>query len=323
MAFEVSIFNSIAEIGESEWDSLSIGQPFQSYKWHRFGEVIVDSRPSYVILSEGGHPVARVSFWRVSNEPLARGFMSPILRRWPLLICRSPLSNVSGLVLTNPMRASKRVFEEIIRIGRILKRRENCLALIFDCVDAATAHAIPHTVSYSFGDPGTKMEIQANSFDQYAAGLPKKERSDIRRDLRIIEEQGISVTRHSVVDDLDEAEGLYRMVELRKGPAHNPWMRSMLENIKMANGTWLAARIDGKLIGCVATYEDQTTGGQLLTHMGLRSTTKYAYFALLYESIRLGLEHGLSQFYWGSGSYAVKKRLGFSIFENDSLAITI
>jgi hypothetical protein len=167
------------------------------------------------------------------------------------------------------------------------------------------------------------MEIRANSFDQYAAGLPKKERSDIRRDLRIIEEQDISVARHSVVDDLDEAEGLYRMVELRKGPAHNPWMRSMLENIKMANGTWLAARIDGKLIGCVATYEDQTTGGQLLTHMGLRSTTKYAYFALLYESIRLGLEHGLSQFYWGSGSYAVKKRLGFSIFENDSLAITI
>jgi hypothetical protein len=156
MTFEVSISNSIAEIEESEWDSLSVGQPFQSYQWHRFGEVIADSPPSYVILSEGGHPVARMSFWRISNEPLARGFMSPVLQRWPLLICRSPLSNVSGLVLTNPMRASKRVFEEITRIGRILKRQENCLALIFDWVDAATARVIPSHGIVLFWGPGNE-----------------------------------------------------------------------------------------------------------------------------------------------------------------------
>ena len=96
----------------------------------------------------------------------------------------------------------------------------------------------------------------------------------------------------------------------------------MLANIQLGNGTWLAAHnAAGELVGCVTEFEDN--GTQLLTHLGLNETTQYIYFALLYESIRLGLEHRLHSYYWGTGTYAVKKRLGFTPIENDSIAIIL
>jgi hypothetical protein len=93
----------------------------------------------------------------------------------------------------------------------------------------------------------------------------------------------------------------------------------MLANINMVHGTWLAAHDpSGQLIGCLAVYEDN--GAQYVTHMA-RDTAPYAYFALVYESIRLGLEHNLHTLYWGTHSYDLKQRMGCLTFENDSAAI--
>jgi len=87
----------------------------------------------------------------------------------------------------------------------------------------------------------------------------------------------------------------------------------------MVNGVWLAAHdASGQLIGCLATYEDN--GAQQLTHVG-RDTAQYAYFALMYDSLRLGLERGLHTFYWGTGAYSFKRRLMFGLLEDNSAAI--
>jgi hypothetical protein len=108
-------------------------------------------------------------------------------------------------------------------------------------------------------------------------------------------------------------------LEARKGSQRNPWLRKMLENINMVNATWVAARdAAGRLLACGVAYEDN--GAQLELNMG-HDTTPYAYLAVLYESLRLGLEHGLHSFYWGMSTYELKRRLGFSLFENDSVAL--
>ena len=214
--------------------------------------------------------------------------------------------------------------KEITRLGRGLRREEKASLLIFDSLDSKTARAWPGAVSYSYGIPGMLLNTKANSFDEYIASLPNKEGRNIRHDLRRIEDQGISVTRHQTLsnDDRSAAERLYRMVEKRKGPERNPWVDPMLTNIQLVHGTWLAAHsAAGELVGCVTEFEDN--GMQMLTHLGLSETTQYVYFALLYESIRLGMEHGLHSYYWGAGTYAVKKRLGFTPIENDSIAITL
>jgi len=317
VALEIHVTNSMDEIGEAAWDTLSAGQPFQSYNWYRFGErVMTNAKPIHVILSECGQAIARASFWRIDDEPLARGLLAAFLKRWPLLICRSPLSSTNGLILPNPKGSA---LEEFAKIGRRLRRQEECSLLLFDSLDAATARTFPRTVHYSFGMPGTVLHVCGNSFDQYVASLPRKKRKDIKYDLRKIAERGIVVTRHQTVDDLDEAERLYRTLEARKGPERNPWVRSMWENLAMVNGTWVAARdANGRLLACGTAYEDN--GAQLETNMG-HDTTPYAYLAVLYESIRLGLERGMHSFYWGATTYKLKRRLGFSTIENDCAAI--
>jgi predicted N-acyltransferase len=318
MSLEAYITNNIEEIGEAAWNVLSAGQPFQSYSWYRFGErAMTNAKPIHVILSEDGLAIARASFWCIRDEPLARGVAARILKRWPLLVCRSPLSSVTSLILPNPRG---RALAEIVTIGRRLRRQEGCSLLIFDNLDTATARAIPQAIRYSFEMPGTILHVCGNSFDEYMASLPRKKQRDIRHNLRKIAEMGIVVTRHQTVEDLDEAEHLYRSLEARKGTERNQWVRTMWENMAMANGTWIAARnASGQLLACGTTFEDNAA--QLETNMG-HDTTPYSYLAVLYESIRLGLERGIHSFYWGATTYELKRRLGFSIFENDSVAIT-
>ncbi len=319
MTLETHTTNSIEGIGEAVWNALSAGQPFQSYNWYRFGErVMTNVKLIHVILSENGQGIARASFWRIDDEPLARGPMAALIKRWPLLVCRSPLFTAPGWSLPHPLRAD--VFEEIARVGRCLRRKEKCSLLLFDSLDPATARAIPRALRYSFEIPGTLVDTRGvENFDQYLMRLSYSARRNIRRHLRKIKEYGIIVTRHQTVPDLDEAESLYRKLEARKGPGRDPWVRGMLANISMVHGTWLAARdASGQLIGCLASYEDN--GAQYVVHMA-RDTALYAYFALVYESIRLGLEHGLHTLYWGTHSYSFKKRMGCLTFENDSVAI--
>ncbi len=322
MAFETCITNNIEELGEIAWNTLSVGQPFQSYNWYRFGEkVMADAKPTHVILAENGQTIARASFWCIDKESMATGLAATLIKRWPLLICRSPLYIAApGWILPHPSRVD--VLNEIVQIGRRLRREEKCSLLLFDGLDAATARTIPHAFRYSFGMPGTFLDVRdLKSFDQYIASLPYSARKDLRRHLRKIQEHGIVITRHSIVPDLDEAENLFRKLEAHKGSERNPWVRGMLANISMVHGTWFAARdAGGELIGGLASYEDN--GSQYVTQMA-RDTAPYAYFALVYESIRLGLEHNLHTLYWGTHSYSLKKRMGSSIIENDSVAILV
>lgn len=320
MTLDTCVTNNIEEIGETAWNALTAGQPFQSYNWYRFGEkVMTGVKPTHVTLSENGQTIARASFWRVDNESLVVGLMAAFIKRWPLLICRSPLFVAApGWILPQPARVD--VLNEIIRVGRQLRRKEKCSLLFFDGLDAATARSIPRAVRYSFGMPGTFLDTRGlQNFDQYVASLPYSARKDLRRHLRKIQEHKIIVTRHPTVPDLDEAERLYRKLEAHKGLERNPWVREMLANISMVHGTWFAAHdTGGQLIGSLASYEDN--GAQYVTHMA-RDTVPYAYFALVYESIRLALEHGLHTLYWGTHSYSLKKRMGSVTIENDSVAI--
>lgn len=320
MTFETHVTNNIEKIGETAWNALSAGQPFQSYDWYRFGEkVMTGVKPTHMILSENGQAIARASFWRVDNESLVVGLMATFIKRWPLLICRSPLFVAApGWILSYPLRVD--VLNEILRAGRDLRRKEKCSLLLFDGLDAATARTIPRALRYSFGMPGTFLDARGlQNFDQYVASLPYNARKDLRRHLRKIEECGITVTRHSTVPDLEEAEDLYRKLETHKGSERNPWVRGMLANISSVAGMWFAARnARGQLIGGLASYEDN--GAQYVTQMA-RDNAPYAYFALVYESIRLGLEHNLHTLYWGTHSYSLKQRMGCSTIENDSVAI--
>lgn len=146
MTLETHITNNIEEIGEVTWNALSVGQPFRSYNWYRFGEkVMTNAKPIYLTLCENGQVVARASFWRIEKDATVRGLMAAVIKRWPLLMCRCPLFTAPGWILSSSLRTD--VLEEIVRVGRRLRRQGKCSLLVFDGLDAATTCLIPHSIS--------------------------------------------------------------------------------------------------------------------------------------------------------------------------------
>ena len=127
---DVRVFNSIGEIDPEIWDRIVAGRGFQSHRWYQFGErAMADSPPTYLIAWEGDTPIASAALFKVKNEPLplpavARRFMASILKRRPLLVCRSPLADTSALLLPGePLRdeaLNVLAWEAVIALGILI-----------------------------------------------------------------------------------------------------------------------------------------------------------------------------------------------------------
>ncbi len=323
--FDVQIIHSITEVDSESWDRLSAGRPFTSHRWYRYGEsVLADCEPTYIILYRHGQPVARATCWRTANEPLPiepallRQGLQFLLKRWPLLICRSPLSNTSGLIL--PASDSREPARKTIaEITLKLSQHNKDSFTIFDFLSKGETANWPKSFAVStVSNPGTLMPLRWPSFEAYLAAGNKKDRQHYKRTLREAENLGIRVTYHSCVERIEEALPLIRNLERRHDTAANPWVQGILEHIEMVNGTYLAATIGERLVGCGVILEDN--GAQMTAALGLVDDVPYVYLMLVYESLKAAFGHDIHLLRWGSGAYDVKQRLGFSLEDNDSIS---
>jgi predicted N-acyltransferase len=324
-SFDFKIAHSVAEIDPDRWDQLSARQPFTSHQWYRYSEtVMVDSKPSYLILYENNQPIARATFWRTANEPLPiksaflRNIMQFVLKRWPLLICESPFSSLSGVVLPeSPLRAV--VQSAIYERATELLHQQGCSFLVFIHLPKEQFSDWPENLLPVTGlDPGTVMQITWPSFEAYLEAGNKKDRQHYKKTVREAEKLGIIISRHSNIERIDEALDLIHGVEHRFGSPENPWARAMLEHFGMLPGaTFLTATIDNRLVGCGLILEDN--GAQMNTLLGLAQDIPYVYFMLVYESLKVAFDHHIQLLRLGSGAYDVKQQLGFSLEDNHSL----
>lgn len=323
--FEIRIAHRVAEIGPAEWDALSASRPFQSFRWYAYAEhCMADCQPVYILLTLADRMAARATFWLVREEPLpipppARTLLQTVFRRWPLLICRSPLSGLSGLILPDPPLRDE-ALNVIARVALAELRRLGGSFLIFDYLepDQTAWPGWPREfTATSISDPGTWMSVKWDSFSAYLAAGNKKDRQHYKRSLREAEKLGIQVTKRQSVPDVESALALIRNVEKKHGGASNPWTRRMLENIEMVDGTFLAAHIHERLVGCGMVAYDN--GVQLAAAMGLAEGVPNVYFQLVYASLQEAFEKKARLLRWGSGAYEVKRRLGFQIEENNHI----
>ena len=323
-SLDFEIFHSIAEIDPAGWDQLSAGQPFTSHLWYRYGEaVMTDCQPTYLIIYQHNQPIARATFWRTASEPLpiqsafARHGIESLLRRWPLLMCQSPLSSISGLVLpASPLREAAQV--AISARASELLRQQGCSFLVFVYLPTEQFSGWPENLlATTVPGPGTFMKVVWPSFEAYLDAGNKKDRQHYRRTMREAEKLGIQVSRHRRVENMEEALTLIRAVEHRFGSPENPWARSMLEHFEMLGGaTFLTATIGSRLVGCGLLLEDN--GAQMNATLGLAENVPYVYFALVYESLKVAFDHHLGSLRLGTGAYDVKQQLGFSFEDNIS-----
>jgi hypothetical protein len=324
--FDIQIASSVNEVGITAWDELSSNSPFQSARWYAYGERVMEGcQPLYIILKQDNQPIARGTFWLVHDEPLPvspqlRTLFYPILHHWPLLICRSPLSNSPGLVLPEPpLRGvalrliAETAFRELRRLGGSF--------LIFDYLENDQTKWMGWPSQFTplvVTGPGTKMTLQSHSFTDYLKSNNKfRIHQHFRRSSQEAADLGIKVTRHNSCDGIPMALELIHNVERRHNSTPNPWATGLLKHMGMVESTWLTAHIGNRLVGCMLLSMDN--GVQIASLPGLTDDVPFAYFMLLYEAIQVAFEEKLTALYWGSGAYETKRRLGFELEYNNNI----
>lgn len=324
MSFDLQIAHSVQEIGQEAWDHLTGNRPFASYRWYRFGEVVlVHDVPIYAVLSQQGEPVARATFWlkrqqRVSTLPRPlRILVESVVRRWPLLICNSPLSLASGLILPETLQQGA-ALKAITQGAMDIARRRRVSFVTFDYLehDQAFSEGWPSTFHpVKFPNSGTRLLVRWPDFDSYVKDLSKSVRKDYRRHRNRAADLGVEISANKSVTDIDRAIELIANVSRNHGLPPNPWARIVLENADMIDLTWLTAKIDERLVGCGLLLGDGDA--RVLALLGLDYSVNYVYFQLVYAAIRSVIEEGIPILRGGGGAYDLKQRLGFELEHNN------
>ena len=326
-SLDVKTFYRISDIDALAWDQLSGQSPFQSYSWFTFGErVMADCPPVYLLIYYNNSLVARAAFWLVRNEPLPKMptpvklLVTALLKRWPLLICRSPMANTSGLIIKDGLK-SKTILDKISKAAISEAGKINASIVIFDFLDENNTLGWPSNfVPLKMPSPGTILKNRWQSLDDFLADGNKKDRQHYKRSLREAEKLGIRLTQHKSISDIDGALSLIRKVEYRYSSSPNPWLANMLKNIEMVDGIWLEAHIDEKLVGCGLIVNDKNV--QITTALGLADNIPYVYFLLIYASLESAFKRKIEWLRWGTGAYEVKQRLGFELEQNNHSVLT-
>ena len=323
--FTIRVSHRISDIDPNEWDRLSGERPFQSYRWYRYGErVMSDCQPTYILLYLEEKLTARAALWLVRNEPLplSHGFMRNVARsalnHWPLLICRSPLSFLSGLILPDiPLRDP--ALSEICQAARNELKSQHGSFLVFDYMEAKDKEWTGWPPEFNFitvSDPGTIMHNHWNDLESYFASGNKKDRQHHKRSMHEAQVIGIKTINVEKVSDAGTALALIQLVEKRHGSPPNPWAKAMLENLEMVNGACIEAYMNDKLVGCGLIFEDNRA--QLTATLGLADDVPGVYFQLIYASLQDAFTRKVRFLRWGSGAYDVKRRLGFELETNNN-----
>jgi predicted N-acyltransferase len=327
--FDVQIVHGVDEIGQAAWDRLGGGQPFTSYRWYRFGEkAMAYAMPVYILLSREGELVARATCWLTGQEPLPiqstliRKAAQAVFRRWPLLMCQSPLSSAftSGLILPDPPLRD-RALEMIVQHAREQAREHRASFCLFPYLmrDARKQSWPDDCMWVAMSEPGTRLAISWPDFESYLSHLNKKRRYNYHRTCRLADELGIQVKCYQAVLDVDRAMALHEAVNRRYRSETEPWMRRAFENAHMVDSAWLCAEVDGHMVGCELMLGDG--GVWFVTGLGLDYSVQYAYFKLSYADIGYAIASGAKVLRWGAGAYEVKRRLGFEVEDNNYVAV--
>jgi hypothetical protein len=320
MNFETVIVHRIEEIDPQVWDRLNQGQPFASHAWYRFGEkVLSNTSPIYILIKTGTEWIARASFWLTDDEPLPvqsgllRNGLAAALARWPLLICRSPLAETSGLALPEPPLRGP-AMAAIAAAARDSLRKGRGSFLLFDYLDGAQASWADWPawlLPASFTDPGTVLDITWDTYEAYLKSLAHSTRRNYRNHLSEADASAISVQVLKRVTAIDEALPLIRNVELRHDAAPRPWARALLERVHEVPSIWIEARAGGRLVGCALLFGEGQA--RIATLLGLDYSVPGVYFRIFYSIIMAAIESGARRLYAGSGAYEFKRRLGFQL----------
>jgi hypothetical protein len=249
--------------------------------------------------------------------------MASVFKRRPLLVCRSPLADTSALLLPGEP-ARDEVLPVLAQAAHEEFKKQRCSFLVFDYLltEQLRYPSWPQAFEpVTISEPGTYMPMEWESFEAYLEAGNKHDRQHYKRSLREAEKNGLVLSKHKKISNIDRALRLIRNVSIWHGSAPNPWMRGLLENFSMIDGTWLEIHKDNELVGCGAVIRDNKF--QLAVALGLEDDVPGGYFLLLYTALQEAFERQVRLVRFGSGAYDVKRRLGFHLEDTNHAMVTM
>jgi predicted N-acyltransferase len=319
--FDALIVQSIRDVDPNLWKVAETDHPFSSYHWYNFCEkAMPDHKPVHILLFRDGCTFARGSFWLTQNDVLpisslaGRKAAAWMMKRKPLLVCRSPLADVTGLAL--PAAGRREAITGLIETVEAYAQEKNISLVVFDrlCADEMVNNLLPDRYSIrAINESGTALDIRWNSFEDFLTSLSEQAWKDYRRHSNQASRLGIRIRMKPAVTDLSETAAFIRQVERYHGAMPDFWSAIDLKRLDMVTGTWMEARQNERLIGCGLLLRD---GDHLSAKLlGLDSDVNYAHSPFLYCAIQYAIDKGIRVLHAGSGAYEVKQRLGF-LLEN-------
>jgi predicted N-acyltransferase len=320
-----TLARTAAAVESQVWETLGTGESFIALRWLSFCEqVLPDEQPLYVAAYHAGQPVGLGIFWLTSHEPLpmpagpARRLLKATIRRWPLLICRVPLANLPGLILTGPDEVQAAARRAIFQRVEGFARRHHVSFVLLDYLPPE--QPIPPGFLRQTGlEPGTRLHLDAASWDEFVAGMRKSVYKDYRRHNNRARDLGISLRTTDTLPDVERAIPLIQHIEEKHGSEPNPYTRRLIEQAHRVEHTWLLAEIEGQMVGCGLLLGLGQT--RFLALLGLDEDVKYVYFQLLYRAIEEAIRQGVRELRGGTGAYQAKERLGFEKETNTAVAV--
>jgi hypothetical protein len=162
------------------------------------------------------------------------------------------------------------------------------------------------------------LAVTWDDFDGYLSTLPSRRRVAIRRELRDLASNGVTVESVPISDcDIGELIDLrLQLLEKYGQPGDAAREREVLQRLMdHFDGDYLtvfAARADDRVVGFTLMVRDGITWVALMTGTDYTSTTSsYCYFATCYyEPARLAPKLGIATISYGMGSWAAKRNRG-------------
>ncbi|MGW2283071.1 GNAT family N-acetyltransferase [Streptomyces sp. NPDC001770] len=339
---DVVVHRSLEEVDTERWDALLGPRGFYAATpWLRHAEGTAATPPYYFTAFDDHEPVGVLT-----GYPLEHGtpyvFCSPgrvidTIHRsatgeealWtaellPALACggRNPSHTKAGVLGGLDRGRQRETLSALVRAAEREAWAAGLQSVSYLYVDedddllrgVLTDHqylALPGQTAYSMPVP------EDGSFDTYLAGFEQRRRVKIKRELRALDEAGVTyLTQPLTADIIEQLAPLELALYAKHGtPADADAFRAVLHSI--ADRAGAAARVttahlDGHLTGFVLTFThhgemyarqagfDYEAQGKLPLYFGL----------VYYELLRAALTEGLSQIHYSTGSDRVKLSRG-------------
>ena len=325
MPVEISLVRRMADIDRDEWDALvgPDGSPFLEWDWlealEQSGCVSATTgwAPHHVTVRENGHLIAAAPTYLkghsqgefVFDHTWAEAAERAGLTYYPKLLVAVPLTPATGRrILTHPARPRAPLLRAVAEALRdICLRNEISSVHVNFCADDEIEPLRAAGFLHRQGVQYHWRNHDYATFDDYLARMRSKRRIEVRRELRLVAEQGVTVAPiegQAIDDELFEPMfRLYRSTieKLYWGRQYlNAAFFDQLRRRWKRHLCFVAARRGDELIAGAINVQK---GGVLYgRYWGCFEEVRHLHFVVCYYAgVRHCIERGLHRFEPGAG----------------------